>query len=92
MRRANCLVPNGNRVSLYSYDFPVAFNRGFKPNEIAEVQRAIADRRAEIVKRRLEQLVSVGVWIKAMRVNPDILHGCERPKTERRLATCRHPI
>ncbi|HAO79174.1 MAG TPA: hypothetical protein DCQ92_09395 [Verrucomicrobia subdivision 3 bacterium] len=35
-------------------DLAVAFNRGFKPHEVAEIRRMISERRAEIVERWLE--------------------------------------
>lgn len=35
-------------------DLSLAFNRGFKPNEISEIRRMISERRAEIVERWLE--------------------------------------
>jgi len=35
-------------------DLSLAFNRGFRTHEIAEIRRIIAERRAEIVERWLE--------------------------------------
>ncbi|PYI80280.1 MAG: hypothetical protein DME26_21895 [Verrucomicrobia bacterium] len=57
-------MSRGPRIVKFSYvvrflplieaSFSHVFNHGFKPHEIAEVRRMIAERRAEIVERWLE--------------------------------------
>jgi hypothetical protein len=44
----------GHEYKVWLDDLALAFNRGFKPREIAEIRRMIAKRRAEIVERWLE--------------------------------------
>jgi hypothetical protein len=44
----------GHECKIWLDDLAVAFNRGFKPHEIAEIRRMISDRRVEIVERWLE--------------------------------------
>lgn len=44
----------GHECKLWLDDFTLAFNHGFKPGEVAEIQRLIAERRGEIVERWLE--------------------------------------
>jgi len=44
----------GHECKIWLDDLALAFNRGFKPQEVAEIRRVIAERRAEIVERRLE--------------------------------------
>ena len=44
----------GHECKVWLDDLSVAFNRGFKPQEIAEIRRMVAERRAEIVERWLE--------------------------------------
>ena len=43
-----------HECKLWLDDLTLAFNRGFKAHEIAEIRRMIAERRAEIVERWLE--------------------------------------
>ena len=45
---------SGHECKVWLDDLSVAFNRGFKPQEIAEIRRMVAERRAEIVERWLE--------------------------------------
>jgi len=45
---------SGHECKVWLNDFSLAFNRGFRPGEIAEIRRLIAERRAEIVERWLE--------------------------------------
>lgn len=45
----------GQECKIWLDDLAVAFNRGFKPHEIAEIRRLIVERRTEIVERWLEQ-------------------------------------
>ena len=44
----------GRECKVWLDDLSVAFNRGFKSHEIAEIRRMVAERRAEIVERWLE--------------------------------------
>ena len=44
----------GRECKVWLDDLCVAFNRGFKPHEIAEIRSMVAERRAEIVERWLE--------------------------------------
>ncbi|MSU59119.1 MAG: DUF4160 domain-containing protein [Pedosphaera sp.] len=44
----------GRECKVWLDDLSVAFNRGFKTHEIAEIRRMVAERRAEIVERWLE--------------------------------------
>ena len=44
----------GHECKIWLDDLSLAFNRGFKRSEIAEISRMIAERRAEIVERWLE--------------------------------------
>src|SRR5438094_3307216 len=44
----------GHEGKVWLDDFTIAFNRGFKPNEINEIRHMITERRAEIVERWLE--------------------------------------
>jgi hypothetical protein len=44
----------GHECKIWLDDLAVAFNRGFKPHEVAEIRRMISERRAEIVERWLE--------------------------------------
>jgi hypothetical protein len=44
----------GHECKIWLDDLSPAFNRGFKPHEIEEIRRLIAERRAEIVERWLE--------------------------------------
>ena len=44
----------GHECKVWLDDFTVAFNRGFKPKEIAEIRRMVMERRGEIVERWLE--------------------------------------
>ncbi len=44
----------GCECKIWLDDLSVAFNRGFKPNEIAEIRRMVVERRVEIVERWLE--------------------------------------
>ena len=41
----------GNECKVWMDDLSIAFNRGFKPHEIAELRRVLAERRAEIVAK-----------------------------------------
>ena len=45
---------SGHECKIWLDDLALAFNRGFKPHEVAEIRRMIAARRAEIVERWLE--------------------------------------
>ena len=45
----------GHECKVWLDDLTVAFNHGFKPNEIAEIRRLVTERRAEIVERWVEQ-------------------------------------
>ena len=45
---------DGHECKIWLDDLSLAFNRGFKPHETAEIRRLIAGRRAEIVERWLE--------------------------------------
>ena len=44
----------GHECKIWLDDLAVAFNRGFKPPEVAAIRRMISERRAEIVERWLE--------------------------------------
>jgi hypothetical protein len=44
----------GHECKLWLDDITVAFNHGFRANEIAEIRGIITERRAEIVNRWLE--------------------------------------
>jgi hypothetical protein len=44
----------GHECKVWLDDLSVAFSRGFKPYEIADIRRMISERRAEIVERWLE--------------------------------------
>jgi hypothetical protein len=44
----------GHECKLWLDDFTLAFNHGFKPNEVADIRRMATERRAEIVERWLE--------------------------------------
>lgn len=44
----------GNECKVWLDDLGLAFNRGFKPHEIAVIRSMISERRAEIVERWLE--------------------------------------
>ena len=48
------IFKGGCECKIWLDDFAVAFNRGFKLHEVAEIQRMISERRAEIVERWLE--------------------------------------
>ena len=48
------IFKNGCECKIWLDDLAVAFNRGFKPHEVAEIRRLISERRAEIVQRWLE--------------------------------------
>lgn len=41
----------GRECKVWLADLAIAFNRGFKPDEIGNIQRIIRARRAEIVER-----------------------------------------
>ena len=45
---------SGSECKIWMDDLALAFNRGFKPNEVAEIRRMVSERRAEIVERWLE--------------------------------------
>ncbi len=45
---------SGHECKIWLDDLALAFNRGFKPHEVAEIRRMVAERRAEIVQRWLE--------------------------------------
>jgi len=45
---------SGSECKIWMDDLALAFNRGFKPNEVAEILRMVSERRAEIVERWLE--------------------------------------
>lgn len=40
-----------NECKVWMDDLSIAFNRGFKPHEIAELGRVLAERRAETVAK-----------------------------------------
>jgi len=44
----------GHECKVWLDDFTIAFNRGFRPNEIAEIRSIVMERRAEIAQRWLE--------------------------------------
>ena len=44
----------GHECKVWLDDLSIAFNRGFKPHEMAEIRGMISERRAEIVHRWLE--------------------------------------
>ncbi len=44
----------GHECKIWLDDLSVAFNRGFKAHEVAEILRMVAARRAEIIERWLE--------------------------------------
>ncbi len=44
----------GSECKVWLDDLSFAFNRGFRPAELGEIRRLIAERRAEIVARWLE--------------------------------------
>ncbi len=44
----------GHECKVWLDDLSLAFNRGFKPHEAAEILRMISERRAEIAERWLE--------------------------------------
>ena len=44
----------GHECKIWLDDLALAFNRGFKPHEVAEIRHMISERRAEIVERWLE--------------------------------------
>jgi hypothetical protein len=44
----------GHECKIWIDDLALAFNRGFKPQEVEEIRRIVAERRAEIVQRWLE--------------------------------------
>ena len=45
---------SGRECKIWLDDLALAFNRGFKPHEVAEIRRMVSERRAEIVERWLE--------------------------------------
>ena len=45
---------SGSECKIWMDDLALAFNRGFKLHEIAEIRRMVSERRAEIVERWLE--------------------------------------
>ena len=50
----------GHECKVWLDDLAVAFNRGFKPGEVAEIRQMVSDRRVEIVQRWLEHGRSQG--------------------------------
>ena len=48
------VIKAGHECKVWLDDLTVAFNHGFRPSEIAEIRRFVAERRAEIVERWLE--------------------------------------
>jgi hypothetical protein len=48
------IFKGGHECKVWLDDSALAFNRGFKPHEIAEIRRMVSERRAEIVERWLE--------------------------------------
>ena len=44
----------GHECKIWLDDLSLAFNRGFKAHEVAEILRMVAARRAEIIERWLE--------------------------------------
>ena len=54
------IFKGGNECKVWLDDLAIAFNRGFKPHEIAELRRIVAERRVEIVERWLEHGRSEG--------------------------------
>ena len=44
----------GHECKIWLDDASLAFNRGFKPHEIAEIRSLVTERRTEIVERWLE--------------------------------------
>ena len=45
---------SGHDCKIWMDDLALAFNRGFKPHEVAEIRRMVSERRVEIVERWLE--------------------------------------
>jgi len=41
---------SGSECKIWLDDLALAFNRGFKPHEVAEIRRMVSERRAEIVR------------------------------------------
>lgn len=44
----------GHECKIWLENYDVAFNHGFRPQEVAEIRRIVAERRAEIIQRWLE--------------------------------------
>ena len=42
---------SGSECKVWMDDLAIAFNRGFRAHDIAEIRRLLADRRAEIVAK-----------------------------------------
>ena len=45
---------SGQECKIWLDDLSLAFSRGFKPHEVAEIRRIISERRSEIIQRWLE--------------------------------------
>jgi hypothetical protein len=48
------VVKAGHECKIWLDNFTLAFNYGFRPQEVAEIRQMVMDRRAEIIERWLE--------------------------------------
>ena len=65
----------GHECKIWLDDLALAFNRGFKSHEVAEIRRMVSERRAEIVERWLEH-ERHGNWNLIVDANAPCHHRC----------------